>query len=172
MRFYSYTISSIGILILALITSCNSSDNVNAPATGTGSGNNSPGPGSGDPSWLIPNNQVFDGGPGKDGIPALVNPPMFDASQAIYLSDNDLVIGYKVGNDARAYPHKILDWHEIINDDINGKPVAIIYCPLTGTAIAWSRFIEGSVSTFGVSGLLYNTNLMPYDRAQTATGHR
>jgi len=145
------SISDVGILIiLTLIVSCESSDPVN---------------GSGDPSWLVPINQVFDGGPGKDGIPALFNPPMIDPAQANYLNDNDLVVGYKVGNDVRAYPHKILDWHEIINDDIRGEQVAITYCPLTGTAIAWSRLIEGSITTFGVSGLLYNTNLIPYDRA-------
>ena len=131
----------------------------------------SPGPGPGQgpapviSDWSIPDNQVFDGGPGKDGIPALVNPQMITASQAVYLDNSDLVIGYKVGDDIRAYPHKILDWHEIINDDIAGQPLAITYCPLTGTAVGWDRMIEGNVSTFGVSGLLFNTNLIPYDRA-------
>jgi len=57
-----------------------------------------------------------------------------------------------------------LDWHEIINDELNGKNVAITYCPLTGTGIAWNRKIKGGTTTFGVSGLLYNTNLIPYDR--------
>lgn len=136
--------------LLALTVSCESGDD---PGSGVGSGD-----------WSIPSNRIFDGGPGKDGIPALVNPLMISAFQATYLNDNDLVIGYKVDDDIRAYPHKILDWHEIINDDIGGQPLAITYCPLTGTAIGWDRMIEGSVSTFGVSGLLFNTNLIPFDR--------
>ncbi|MGE0588677.1 MAG: DUF3179 domain-containing protein [Cyclobacteriaceae bacterium] len=114
--------------------------------------------------WLIPSNQVFDGGPGKDGIPALTTPNMINVSEVNYLKDDDLVVGYKFGNDVRAYPHPILDWHEIINDEVNGHPIAIIYCPLTGTATGWERTLKGQVTTFGVSGLLYNTNVIPYDR--------
>jgi hypothetical protein len=115
--------------------------------------------------WLIPKSEVRDGGPGKDGIPALTNPEFIGASQENYLSDNSLVLGFANGTDVRAYPHPILDWHEIINDDIGDKSIAIIYCPLTGTGIGWNRKINGTVtSTFGVSGLLYNSNIIPYDR--------
>jgi len=116
-------------------------------------------------SWLIPSDDVFDGGPGKDGIPALESPRLISATEATYLSDNDLVIGYKFGDEMRAYPHLILDWHEIVNDNIGIHSFAVTYCPLTGTAINWSREINNTVTTFGVSGLLYNTNLIPYDRA-------
>ena len=112
--------------------------------------------------WLIPSDQVFDGGPGKDGIPALENPLKISNPQ--FLTDFDLVIGYYDGSDAVAYPHVILDWHEIINDELNGFPFAITYCPLTGTGIGWDRKIDGVITTFGVSGLLYNNNLIPYDR--------
>ncbi|NIV16145.1 MAG: DUF3179 domain-containing protein, partial [Aliifodinibius sp.] len=84
--------------------------------------------------------------------------------QENYLSNGDLVIGLKMGNDIKAFPHKILDWHEIINTGIGNKALAVTYCPLTGSAIAWSRVINGSITTFGVSGLLYNSNLIPYDR--------
>lgn len=115
--------------------------------------------------WLIPQNEVFDGGPGRDGIPALESPEMISLSQASYLNDGDLVIGVKSGNAVRAYPHKILDWHEIINDKVGKKTLAVTYCPLTGSAIGWNRVINGQETTFGVSGLLYNTNLIPYDRA-------
>ncbi|MDN3669038.1 DUF3179 domain-containing protein [Echinicola jeungdonensis] len=118
-----------------------------------------------DTTWLIPIKEVFDGGPGKDGIPALTNPNFISASEAIYLSDEDLVLGYVDLNEAKAYPHRILDWHEIINDDINEISMAVIYCPLTGTGIAWDRNIGKGKTTFGVSGLLYNTNIIPYDRA-------
>ena len=115
--------------------------------------------------WLIPKDQIFDGGPGKDGIPALTNPDLTGATGATYLADADLVIGVKIGNEVRAYPHPVLDWHEIINDDVNGTQFSITYCPLTGSGIAWNRLINGTPTTFGVSGLLYNTNLIPYDRA-------
>ncbi len=106
----------------------------------------------------------MDGGPGKDGIPAIQNPDLITASQAAYLSDEDLVLGFVDGTEARAYPHPILDWHEIINDDINSHSVAVIYCPLTGTGIGWDRMVNNSKTTFGVSGLLYNSNIIPYDR--------
>jgi len=114
--------------------------------------------------WLIPSDRVFDGGPGKDGIPSVDSPQFTDASQATFLNDNDLVVGIIVDGEARAYPHIILDWHEIVNDDIGSESVAITYCPLTGTAIAWDRIVDGKKTTFGVSGKLYNTNLIPYDR--------
>lgn len=114
--------------------------------------------------WLIPITGVFDGGPGKDGIPALENPPFIVADMATYLSDDDLVLGYVYRGEARAYPHLILDWHEIINDDIQNLSLAIIYCPLTGTGIGWNRNVGDETTTFGVSGLLYNSNIIPYDR--------
>lgn len=115
--------------------------------------------------WLIPENEVRDGGPGKDGIPAINNPSFIKASEVTYLNDNDLVLGFADGDDLRAYPHKILDWHEIINDDTPNHSMAVIYCPLTGTGIGWDREINGMKTTFGVSGLLYNSNIIPYDRA-------
>ncbi len=115
-------------------------------------------------NWLIPREDVFDGGPGKDGIPSIDDPQFTTASEVTFLNDNDLVLGIKVGNEVRAYPHPVLDWHEIVNDEVNNFPVAITYCPLTGTGIGWEREINNSVTTFGVSGLLYNTNLIPYDR--------
>jgi hypothetical protein len=114
--------------------------------------------------WLIPRDQVLDGGPGKDGIPALQNPIFISANEATYLSNDDLVLGFVNGEDARAYPHSILDWHEIVNDDINNESMALIYCPLTGTGIGWNRIVNSKKTTFGVSGLLYNSNIIPYDR--------
>ena len=116
------------------------------------------------PEWTLPRNEILDGGPGKDGIPALLDPLLVLAQDATYLTNGDLILGYKMGDEVRAYPHKILDWHEIINDQINGFPFAVTYCPLTGTGIGWERTINRTVTTFGVSGLLYNTNLIPYDR--------
>ena len=116
--------------------------------------------------WLIPKNQIRDGGPGKDGIPAIQNPEMIPANNANYLQDNDLVVGVQyLANDNRAYPHIILDWHEIINETVAGKPHSITFCPLTGSGIGWRADLAGQSTTYGVSGLLYNSNLIPYDRA-------
>ncbi len=115
--------------------------------------------------WLIPATRVFDGGPGKDGIPALQNPEFIPVGEVQFLASNDLVLGIQVGDQLRAYAHPILDWHEIINDEIGNEHFAVTYCPLTGTGIGWNRVINGQETTFGVSGLLFNTNLIPYDRA-------
>jgi hypothetical protein len=117
-------------------------------------------------SWLIPQNEVRDGGPGKDGIPALQSPPRVSVDDPTnhYLVDEDLILGYYYNGEVVAYPHDILDWHEIINDKVGGQPIAVTYCPLTGTGIGWGRILEEDETTFGVSGLLYNSNLIPYDR--------
>jgi hypothetical protein len=127
-----------------------------------------PGSGTNDPSesenWLIPASEVLDGGPGKDGIPALNEPKVVGNSEIDYLEDEDLVLGYAENGEAVAYPHKILDWHEIINHEVATTSLAVIYCPLTGTGIGWNRIISAGKTTFGVSGLLYNTNVIPYDR--------
>jgi len=148
------------ILIPAFLVSC-SEDPVSGNNQSAGANNSN--------IWLIPESDVLDGGPGKDGIPAIDQPIFVEANNANFLSDDDLVIGYKLGAVVRAYPHLILDWHEIVNDRIDDQGFAITYCPLTGTAINWNREIKGSTTTFGVSGLLYNSNLMPYDRATNST---
>lgn len=116
--------------------------------------------------WLIPEGEVRDGGPGKDGIPAIASPNFSSIAQIDFLDPNDLVIAVKTAAAVRAYPHPILDWHEIVNDDLpSGERLSLTYCPLTGTAIGWDGTVAGNKTTFGVSGLLYNSNLMPYDRA-------
>ena len=110
--------------------------------------------------WTVPRDKVVSGGPGRDGIPSVDN-PVFKAEVG---SDQELVVGIRRGEEARAYPHFILDWHEIVNDQMNADYFSIVYCPLTGTATAWNRNFNGVVTTFGVSGLLYNSNIIPYDR--------
>lgn len=114
--------------------------------------------------WLIPEDEIFDGGPGKDGIPSVDNPNFADVSDIDYMNDLDLIVGVKIGDEIRGYTHPVLDWHEIVNDEFNNYSLALTYCPLTGTATAWDREINGQLTEFGVSGLLYNTNLIPYDR--------
>jgi len=130
------------------------------PPIPPGGGNTNPDPN----TWLVPSDEVFDGGPGKDGIPSVDSPQFSDAGSINFLLPTDLVLGLKAGDEIKAYPHPILDWHEIVNDEVNGMPLAITYCPLTGTGIGWVRVVNGFATTFGVSGLLYNTNLIPYDR--------
>jgi len=117
-----------------------------------------------DSPWSIPANEVRDGGPGKDGIPSIDNPNFTNAKTVDFLNDDDLVIGILKNNEAKAYPHIIMDWHEISNDAIGDDFFTLNYCPLTGTAFAWESMTNGSPSTFGVSGLLYNANLILYDR--------
>ena len=115
--------------------------------------------------WLIPLSQVRDGGPGRDGIPSINDPKFISIDEApSLLSEEVRIVGVKVGNEVRAYPHYILDWHEIVNDDIKNLSIAITYCPLTGSGIGWNRRVNGKNTSFGVSGLLYNNNLIPFDR--------
>jgi len=116
--------------------------------------------------WLIPEDEVRDGGPGKDGIPAISSPNFSSVGQTQFLDPTDLVVAIKTTEGIRAYPHPVLDWHEIVNDGLPaGERLSLIYCPLTGTAIGWNGTINGAKTTFGVSGLLYNSNIIPYDRA-------
>ncbi|HMQ49278.1 MAG TPA: DUF3179 domain-containing protein [Saprospiraceae bacterium] len=157
MRKFVHKRSSIIFLLVGLLVACSDQSDEIQPNTNTG----------GPPAvndWLIPPAEVLDGGPGKDGIPSIDNPQFSDVSDITFLQDNDLVIGVKIGNDIRVYPHPVLDWHEIVNDKVADIPLAITYCPLTGTAIGWRREVAGAETNFGVSGLLYNANLMPYDR--------
>ena len=116
--------------------------------------------------WLIPLSQVRDGGPGRDGIPSIDNPKFLSVNEAPgLLRDEVRVIGIKIGNETRAYPHYIMDWHEIVNDDFGSLSVAVTYCPLTGSGIGWNRIVNGKKTSFGVSGLLYNNNVIPFDRS-------
>jgi len=116
--------------------------------------------------WLIPDNEVKDGGPGKDGIPSIDSPIFTNVSgvDPNVLKDDDLVMGIVKNGEVKAYPYPIMNWHEIVNDKFDGEPVAINYCPLTGTAFAWNGESNGSPTSYGVSGLLYNNNLILYDR--------
>ena len=148
------------LMIILLFASCsNSADGDSSPSSSSNNNNSS------SSGWLIPVSEVMDGGPGKDGIPSIDNPKFLAANDDDFLNDDDLVVGIVRGTEARAYPLKILDWHEVVNDEINGGFITLNYCPLTGTAFAWSSFLNGTRTTFGVSGLLYNANLILYDRS-------
>jgi hypothetical protein len=115
--------------------------------------------------WDIPLAQVKDGGVGKDGIRSIDTPVIVEGNSATFLNDDELILGLKYGNTVMAYPHKILDYHEIVNHGIDDIFYAISYCPLTGTGVMYNRKLDNKVTTFGVSGLLFNSNLIMYDRA-------
>lgn len=105
------------------------------------------------------------GGVVIDGIPALNNPQMIPAAQADYLEPGEPVFGIALHGDARAYPLRIMDWHEMANDMVGGIPVSLAYCTLCGAGIAYDgRASDGNTYTFGSSGLLYRSNKLMYDR--------
>ena len=108
--------------------------------------------------------EIFSGGPPRDGIPSIDQPKFIPVEKVDYLKDDDIVIGLVRGETARAYPTRILVWHEIVNDTIEGEAVAVTYCPLCGTAMVFEREIDGKELTFGVSGLLYHSDVLMYDR--------
>lgn len=150
------------LFVFLLLVSCSGNDSTSNSPTPTTTGSFNGGPG----DWLVPIKEIVAGGPGKDGIPSIENPIFVEINNtdADFLNDDDLIIGIVKGNVIRAYPHKILDWHEIVNDEIDGEFITISYCPLTGTAFGWESISNGLTSAFGVSGLLYNANLILYDR--------
>ncbi len=113
---------------------------------------------------LIPEAQILRGGPPKDGIPAIDNPKFIKARQAYYLKNSDSVIGVKIGKIAKAYPIKILNWHEVVNDKIGSTYFSVTFCPLCGSGVVFNADIKGKKLTFGVSGLLYNSDVLLYDR--------
>jgi Protein of unknown function (DUF3179) len=104
------------------------------------------------------------GGPPPDGIPAIDHPRFEPAGQVDWLDPREPVLAFDLGTDARAYPVRILIWHEIVNDTIGGVPVAVTYCPLCNSAIAFDRRAAGRVLDFGTSGLLLRSDLVMYDR--------
>lgn len=112
---------------------------------------------------LVPIDAIESGGPPRDGIPA-IDRPRFVAPATAGLAATDRVLGFARERIARAYPIRILNWHEVVNDRIGPDPVAITYCPLCGTGMAFAARVVGRETTFGVSGLLYNSDVLLYDR--------
>lgn len=116
----------------------------------------------------IPPDEIIGGGPGPDGIPALEIPTFVEDTNAANLDPFEFVIGVKIGDDIRAYPHSIMNWHEVANDRFTDNSstldATLSYCPLTGTAMLWKGFMASADKTYGTSGLLYNSNLIMYDR--------
>lgn len=113
---------------------------------------------------LVPVEDIHAGGPVRDGIPSIDRPRFVSARDADVLRGHDDVLGIVRGGVARAYPIRIMNWHEIVNDDIAGERIAITYCPLCGTGVAFASESGGRPLSFGVSGLLYNSDMLLYDR--------
>jgi len=109
-------------------------------------------------------NDVLSGTPKKDDIPAITQPKFVDILSASEFVDDDMMgIVVTQGSTTRFYSYNILVWHEIVNDEIEDKPVLVTFCPLCGSAIVFDPAVDGDVFSFGVSGKLYESNLLMYD---------
>lgn len=108
--------------------------------------------------------EILSGGPPKDGIPSIDRPKFKSASSITTLSNRDPVIRLDIGGDIRAYPLRVLTWHEIVNDVVGGIPVAVTYCPLCNASIAFDRRVGNQVLEFGTTGKLRKSDLVMYDR--------
>lgn len=113
---------------------------------------------------LIPVGKIRQGGPPRDGIPAIDNPRFDEADEANWLEPTSRVLGLSINGEARAYPVAILNWHEIVNDVLAGQPVAVTFCPLCNTGMVFDAEVDGQARSFGVSGLLYESDVLLYDR--------
>lgn len=108
--------------------------------------------------------EILSGGPPKDGIPAIDDPSFVPLADATDLAPDEPVMVFAHGGEAKAYPLRILIWHEIVNDKVGGLPVVVTYCPLCNTGIVFSRELDGRLLDFGVSGKLLHSDMIMYDR--------
>ena len=113
---------------------------------------------------LVPVAEILNGGPGRDGIPSLDYPEFMSAGDAKFLKSKDRVLGLVLNGVARAYPIRILNYHEIVNDAFGGSAVVVSYCPLCNSGMAFNAKTDRARLEFGVSGLLYNSDVLLYDR--------
>jgi len=124
----------------------------------------------------VPLEEIVSGGPPKDGIPAIDRPRFETVGRAArWMQDREPVMVVARGDDVRAYPLQILIWHEIVNDVVGGRHVAVTFCPLCNTAMTFDRSVDGTVLDFGTTGRLRHSDLVMYDRQteswwQQATG--
>ncbi len=113
---------------------------------------------------LIDLDDLVSGGPPPDGIPPIDQPRFEAVDEVAWLSDSDPVLSLTVDGETRGYPVAIMTWHEIVNDEVAGTPVAVTYCPLCNSGVAFHRVVDGRRLDFGTSGMLYADNLVMYDR--------
>ena len=113
----------------------------------------------------VPYSEILSGGPPRDGIPPIDDPKFTTFQDAnAWLGEQEPVIAFELNGDAKAYPLQILTWHEIVNDEVGGVPVAVTFCPLCNSAIVFDRRLDGVVYDFGTSGKLRNSDLIMWDR--------
>lgn len=113
----------------------------------------------------IPGDEVMGGGPPRDGIPALNDPPRDPIEVADrWLKDTDRVIGVSLGGESVAYPIRILNWHEVVNDVVGERPILVTFCPLCGTGVVFDANIGAQRRYFGVSGLLFRSDVLLFER--------
>jgi hypothetical protein len=118
---------------------------------------------------LVDPELIISGGPPPDGIPPIDEPTFVSPDEAGFLAAQEPVLSVELQGEAKAYPLRIMMWHEIVNDEIGGTPVTVTYCPLCNTGIAFRRpVVDGELLDFGTSGRVYHSNLVMYDR-QTET---
>ena len=117
------------------------------------------------PKALIRLDEIRWGGVQRDGIPPLKNPKMIAAKDAAYLEDGNIVFGVAIDGDVRAYPKRILAWHEMVKDRIAGRELNGVYCTLCGSMILYDATVAGVHHELGTSGFLYRSNKLMYDHA-------
>jgi hypothetical protein len=113
---------------------------------------------------LVDLNRILSGGPPPDGIPPIDAPVFQTATTVDWIQCNEPVLALSVNGETRAYPVQIMTWHELVNDTFGAVPVAVSYCPLCNSALAYRRDLGGRTVTFGTSGRLFNSSLVMYDR--------
>ena len=116
------------------------------------------------PEPLVDPAEIRPGGPPPDGIPSIDEPRFEPASEVDWLAGAEAVLALEAGGEARAYPLRIMIWHELVNDVVGGVPVTVSYCPLCNSAVAYDRRLGPHVLDFGTSGRLLNSSLVMYDR--------
>lgn len=134
---------------------------------------------SGVPSWwraefpktafsqtVIDFDEIVSAGPPRDGIPAIDQPHFENVRKARRTIPNrEPVMSVEIDGEARAYPLRVMIWHEIVNDTVAGQPIAVTYCPLCNSGVVYDRRIEGEVTSFGTTGKVRKSDLVMYDRA-------
>jgi len=161
--------------LLVLLAACGGAG---APERGGSTGANQPGPGAREevpsalddpghsdfPDPLIDLDHLVSGGPPPDGIPPIDDPRFQPANAVDWLAAQEPLLALTLGGETRGYPLQVMTWHEIVNDTVGGVPVAVTYCPLCNSGVAFEREAGERLLDFGTSGMLYADNLMMYDR--------
>lgn len=113
---------------------------------------------------LVPIDEILSGGPPRDGIPAIDKPRFMPVNKVHWLQNDDRVLGIDYAGETKAYPIAILNWHEVVNDQVGQEAIVVTFCPLCNTGMAFKAKVGGENKRFGVSGLLYNSDVLLYDR--------